>query len=417
MGGLFVGLVAPAVFRDFLELHWGLLLCAVLFAAVCFRDRFASMGRPGRWLAVVATVAGLVGLDFLMVRMNAKPVFHTEPYFLTSKALMVVRFAVIGLFVTVVAVMGALGAFRNFVGWRWVTITWMAAGSAALGVALVKQATSDTKAAVYRSRNFYGTLAITEQQKADTEEHRFVLQHGRITHGLQFTDPAKSRLPTTYYGHESGVGMALDAFTNRVRHVGVIGLGTGTIATHGRPGDRFRLYEINPEVISLAWSRFSYLTNSEAKIDVVLGDARLSLEKEPPQEFDVLALDAFSSDAIPVHLLTKEAFALYARHMRTNGIIAVHISNRYLDLEPVVLNLAKQFSYKVAAVEFDDEDKEDNSTETEWFYYSSTWMLLTNDPDVLTAPAIQKAVKIHQPSNRKIPLWTDDFASLFQVLE
>ncbi len=411
LGGLFVALAAPLLFVDFLELHWGLGLCAVLFTAVCFRDRLVSQSKAGRWLALVATVAGFVGLDFLLVWL------HRKYGILPGRSLLGVRIAVqcAGAAGLLWFVLG--GAWRGFRQWRWVTLAWMVCGTVALSWALRSQASEDNKTMVHRSRNFYGTLAVTEHSADDPSGHHFILQHGRITHGLQFTDPEKAKVPTSYYGHESGIGMALDAFTNQVRHVGVIGLGTGSITSHGRPGDRFRLYEINSAVTALATSRFTYLKDSAANTEVVLGDARLSMEREAPQQFDVLALDAFSSDAIPVHLLTKEALALYGRHMKTNGIIAVHISNRYLDLEPVVLNLAKHHGYNVATIEFDDEERDESSEESAWWFYSSTWMLLSHDEELLQRPEIQKIARKHKKHVRNIPLWTDDFASLFQVLE
>ena len=140
------------------------------------------------------------------------------------------------------------------------------------------------------------------------------------------------------------------------------------------------------------------------------GDARLSLEREPAQNFDLLALDAFSSDAIPVHLLTKEAFELYGRHLKPDGIIAAHISNHYLDLEPVVANLAHRFNYKLAVIDYDE-------LEDDWWLYSSTWILLTRDGSILNAPAILRAATPSKTNSVSIPLWTDDFASLFQVLK
>jgi spermidine synthase len=163
-------------------------------------------------------------------------------------------------------------------------------------------------------------------------------------------------------------------------------------------------------VRTLATTRFRYATSCAGKVEIAMGDARLSMERESPQRFDVLALDAFSSDAIPVHLLTKEAFDVYQRHLKTNAIVAVHISNHYLDLEPVVANLAKQFGYKMAIIDFDEDDEE-------WWFYSSTWILLTHDQNLFERPPIQEAKKRTRASTRKVPLWTDDFTSLFQILK
>jgi spermidine synthase len=191
--------------------------------------------------------------------------------------------------------------------------------------------------------------------------------------------------------------------------VGLVGLGTATLTAFGQSGDYFRIYEINPQVRTLAMTRFRYATNCPGKVDIAMGDARLSMERDSPQQFDLLALDAFSSDAIPVHLLTKEAFDVYQRHLKTNSIIVVHISNHYLDLEPVVANLAKQFGYKMAIIDYDENDEE-------WWLYSSTWILLSRDQNLLDQPAIKTAMKSNF-SKRKVPLWTDDFTSLFQILK
>jgi spermidine synthase len=189
----------------------------------------------------------------------------------------------------------------------------------------------------------------------------------------------------------------------------LVGLGTATLTAYGRPGDYFRIYEINPQVRTLATTRFRYATSCAGKVEIAMGDARLSMERDSPQGFDLLALDAFSSDAIPVHLLTKEAFDVYQRHLKTNAIVAVHISNHYLDLEPVVANLAKQFGYGMAIIDFDENDED-------WWLYSSTWILLTRDANLLEQPAIRDATKKSRLSKRNAPLWTDDFTSLFQIL-
>src|SRR5208337_1454432 len=141
---------------------------------------------------------------------------------------------------------------------------------------------------------------------------------------------------------------------------------------YGRAGDTFHIYEIDPAIRRLATSVFTYVARCPAKMEIAMGDARLSMEREPSQQFDLLALDAFSSDAIPVHLLTREAFELYGRHLKPNGVLAVHISNHYLDLEPVLANLARRFNYKAALIDYDETDET-------WWLYSSTWMLLTRD--------------------------------------
>ena len=192
-------------------------------------------------------------------------------------------------------------------------------------------------------------------------------------------------------------------------------MGTGTVAAFGRAGDTVRFYEINPDVLRVVSSPFSYLSNCAGKVEVVLGDARLSLEREAAQGFDLLTLDAFNSDAIPVHLLTREAFAVYERHVKTNGIIAVHISNTYLDLEPVVVNVAKHFGYQLAVIEQEDGIDEDEAEV--WWIYGSTWILLAHEGALIQSPVIQQASRAVKTNLAKLPLWTDDFGSLFQILE
>ena len=219
----------------------------------------------------------------------------------------------------------------------------------ALGVALWVQARRSGTGKVCRSRNFYGVLTVLKLQQSGVD--CFKLMHGRTAHGLQLADPARANWPTLYFTEKSGVGLAMRALPAAGRRIGVVGLGAGTLASYGRPGDSFRFYEINPEVERLARSRFTYLSNCLGNVEVVLGDARLSLEQEPGQQFDLLVLDAFSSDAIPVHLLTREAFAVYERHLETNGIIAVHVSNVSLNLAPVVAHLARHGNYQFAAID------------------------------------------------------------------
>ncbi len=192
--------------------------------------------------------------------------------------------------------------------------------------------------------------------------------------------------------------------------MGLLGLGTATFAAYAKAGDYLRIYEINPQVKEVATSRFSYLRQCEAGVEIALGDARLSMEREPPQHFDLLVLDAFSSDAIPVHLLTKESFEIYQRHLNTNAIIAVHISNHYLDLQPVVSNLARHFNYQMATIDYDENDEE-------WWLYGSTWILLSRDSNVIHSPAIQRAANTPRAAPHPLPLWTDDFTSLFQILK
>ena len=212
-------------------------------------------------------------------------------------------------------------------------IAWLLAFAATVALAIynTKQARWGVSDAVVLARNFYGALRINDTGKTADQDATRQLTHGTINHGEQFLDPKRRREPTTYYGPASGIGMVLrDLSGGGPIKVGVIGLGTGTIAAYGRAGDTYRYYEINPLVIQIARRYFTYLSDTKAKVEIALGDARLSLEREQPQNFDVLAVDAFSSDSIPVHLLTREAFALYLRHLKPDG------NPRHSCLKPVL---------------------------------------------------------------------------------
>ena len=263
------------------------------------------------------------------------------------------------------------------------------------------------------SRNFYGTLKVFDYYADDDEDHYKLLLHGATTHGFQFVKPEKSVMATTYYGENSGIGRALDHLPAKPRKIGLVGLGTGSLAVYGQEGDTLRIYEINPDVEKLARTQFSYLENCRAKVTVVMGDARLMMEdelaKKQPQQFDLLALDAFSSDAIPVHLLTKEAFDLYLQHLKPDGVIAVHVSNRYLNLRPVVEKLAEKFGMSCAVV-YDDNDPN-------WWIYATTWVLVSRNKDFLTQAAIADVTEAPEKTKRPAPLWTDDFASLYSIMK
>jgi len=261
-------------------------------------------------------------------------------------------------------------------------------------------------------RNFYGALKVEDSGSATDLDAVRTLTHGTINHGNQFLNIARRRWPTTYYGPNTGVGVAIrDKNKSHAVRIGVIGLGTGTIAAYGRLGDYVRYYEINPLVRWIAHTQFTYLDDCPGKVDVAMGDARLSLERElkdsGSENFDVLAVDAFSSDAIPVHLLTKEAMQLYFRHLAPDGVLAVHISNRYLDLQPVVEGEARALGKLSRNIDTDNDDAVD--------VFSATWVLVFApgsgfQPEELTGSADIK-------SRRQVRLWTDDYSNLFRVVK
>ena len=228
------------------------------------------------------------------------------------------------------------------------------------------------------TRNFYGILRVKDQADDHSKDKIRKLVHGRIVHGSQFLSAAGRRQATTYYAPDSGVGRALRQHQiNQPREIGVVGLGAGTLAVYGRAGDHMRFYEINPEVIRLANEHFWYLSDCPAEVTVVLGDARLTLEQEEARDFDLLVLDAFSGDAIPVHLLTAEAMQLYTRHLAADGILAIHISNLHFDLQPVVQGLADQFGFIARSCENNPVDYPGA--------FRSLWMLLGRDASTVNA--------------------------------
>jgi SAM-dependent methyltransferase len=256
-------------------------------------------------------------------------------------------------------------------------------------------------------RNFYSSLRTTDEVREEGTVRKLI--HGTINHGEQFVDDDKRRRPIAYFGPKAGIVLALEALRHPGMRVGIMGLGTGTMAAWGRPGDLYRFYEINPQVVELAQSEFSYLRDSDARIELVLGDGRLALEREAPQGFDLLAADAFSSDSVPMHLMTREALELYARHVRPGGVIVFNVTNRYLDLAPVVRRLADSLGLHARLVSHQPDDGE-------YQLYSSTdFVLVTSDPKVFEQPQLKEVAQaIGVPS--KVSVWTDDFNNLLQAL-
>lgn len=348
LGGAFVALVCPVVFATYVESNLVLVGGFLLGVAVL----------ANWWWSARRTTTGRIGL---------------------------------ALAATVCAVAGGLVAYQLRMG----------------------ETSSDSKTVV-ACRNFYGVLSVLQEGDPGSETERRLLYNGRILHGVQFLSPDRQDEATTYYNTDSGVGLTLTNF-DRVgaMRVGVVGLGSGTLATYGRPGDVYRFYEINPQVVELSQTYFTFVKDSQAKVEIVLGDARLSMERElndgKPQKYDVLALDAFSGDAIPAHLLTVEAFGIYLKQVRPDGVIAVHTSNRYLDLCPIVALLAKHYDLQVVTIEADDEGGVGDS--------SSEWMLVTRNTAFLDSVAIEEVSEPVDVPGPDIHVWTDHFSNLYQILQ
>lgn len=254
------------------------------------------------------------------------------------------------------------------------------------------------------ARNFYGSLKVEKEISNGSVRTPRQLIHGRIVHGAQnVLSPRRNLEPTAYYGRQSGVGLMIShANQSPERHIGVIGMGIGTVAAYGRPGDRYRFYEINPTVVEFANAYFTFLARCPASKTCAIGDARLILERETPQNFDVLVLDAFSGDAIPVHLLTREAFEVYLRHLAPQGALACHISNVHFDLRPVLAGIADDFQLATLQI--------DSAGQPSAFQTDATWIILARKPDQLPAvpgSTLDQVRRIH---------WTDDQNNLFDVL-
>jgi hypothetical protein len=350
LGGVFVALLAPAVFTTYAEYPLGLGFSCLLAAV--------GWGRSRAWTAYAArpywVIAPLAGLA-------------------------------IGLLVSIV--------------------TW----------------TSDADPQVQaRFRNFYGILRVQEQ--IDGNGPKRLLTHGRVTHGFQYLDPAKRAWPTMYFGPSSGIGLAmrrhprreLGGAAGRALRAGVIGLGAGTIAAYARAGDTLRFYELNPQVAWVADQYFTFEKDAPGGIELVLGDARVQLERElaagQGQQYDVFAVDAFSSGAIPTHLLTRECAEIYRRHLKPDGLLLFHISNQAVDLVPVVRGLAEALGLQAVLVETSPDESRGISR--------STWMILTSNEAFLQQQEVSAAVASSASgASPGVLAWTDDFASLWPVLK
>jgi len=260
------------------------------------------------------------------------------------------------------------------------------------------------------ARNFYGTLRVKDfgDEKSDTGTRR--LMHGVIMHGEQFLAPDRRMQPTTYYGPDSGIGriIAVKSETSPAINVGIVGLGAGTLAVYGRKGDNYRFHEINPQVIDVAMKEFTYLTSTPAKIENLLGDARLTMEREPAQNYDVLAIDAFSSDSIPTHLMTQQAMGVYLKHMKPDGVIAFHVTNRFLHLAPVVKRIADEHGLHTVLISNDPDDGSD--------FAKTDWVLVSRSEKALADTRISGS-KSEIGEIPGLRLWTDSFNNLFKILK
>lgn len=277
-----------------------------------------------------------------------------------------------------------------------------------------------TDTPLHQARNFYGTVYVKERRYRDDPGRDYrVFYSGQVMHGIQYLDPAKRRQPTSYYAQDSGIGETLAYAQARqpALRVAVIGLGVGTLAAYGRSGDDYDLYEINPQVVDVAKRWFDNLENCQARTRIILGDARLKLEELPADvRYDVIALDAFSGDSVPIHLLTREAFQSYRKHLKPGGFIAVHITNSYLNLYPVVRRQAEELGMGFRN-KYQDEDPERRILGNHYVVITDDREYLARYPSVNRQhrDAAGKLVREEDPNLPNVPLWTDHFSSLTPI--
>ena len=412
-----VGFIAPHLFRSNYELELGMALCAAVTLGALANHpdpRWMRGLLPGSRLLPAALASLLAGYLGFLYRDQVLSGVHWAVHLFAKHWQPADRFDTCMLLLVLLWFAGVLLVLKRGFRMDWLSQQGLRPFAVEL-VALVligylgyEVGHSNTG---YRKmvRNFYGALKVMDSgSPAELDSIRCLL-HGTINHGEQFLNPARHGLPTTYYAEESGVGIAIrdkQLADGRMR-VGVIGLGTGTTAAYGRAGDYYRFYEINPLVRGIAETDFTFLKGCPCELDVAIGDARLSLEREAPENFDVLAVDAFSSDSIPVHLLTREAMQLYFRHLKPDGILAVHISNRYLDLRPVVDGTSRATGLIARLVVNGDNDDRD--------VLSSEWVLATAPVPGFDANIASRSIIID--SVKTVRLWTDEYSNLFQILK
>ena len=258
-------------------------------------------------------------------------------------------------------------------------------------------------------RNFYGRLQVVNDGDPRSDPNAWrVLVHGTINHGAQSYNPEYRKLPVTYFCPDSGVGRGFAALGNGPHRIGMLGLGCGTVAAYGRSGDTLRIYEINPQVLGLARTQFSFLRDSAAVVQVALGDGRLSLESEESQQFDILVVDVFSGDSVPVHMLTREAMATFFRHLKPGGILAINITNRYLNLKPVIERGATAFGKVAFAYAFEPQGDD-------FLCFGCDWALILDPATLQKHPELETNGDRLRPTS-KFRAWTDDFSNMFQIL-
>ena len=338
MGGLFVALGAPRLFRTYLEMPIAVGMCAFLVSMAVWRK---SNGEPSPFWFRSVLLCAAAGFAFYLGR---NELASRRPYLLIA-------------------------------------------------------------------RNFYGVLSVRDDPPQEDSPGQRVLIHGTINHGTEVQLPGAGRIATSYFGTGTGISRAIRAKgESGPLRIGILGLGAGVTATLARPQDTLHYYEINPLVVDIATNQFDFLKECPADKKILMGDGRLVLENLPSSEnLDVLAMDAFSSDSVPLHLLTREAYQLYLRHLKPDGVLIINISNRYLDLETPVARAAAEMGWHALVVADDGEG--------EAYYTASTFIVLSHSAEFFKHrffSGYSGSVAVNRPAFRT---WTDDYSNIIQILK
>jgi spermidine synthase len=391
--------------KAYLGLYWQLsvYLSALFFGCMICNGELVKLKPPATeltWFYLIISLGGVSGS--IAVAVLAPLIFSDFYEFQIS-------LMTAGLLMFIIIWYQSNKQFRSGIlrKWAYLVSIWLVAG-----LALIVEAVHSRQDVINIHRNFFGTLKVSELYSTNPQRHQYLLNNGDVIHGFQLLRKDLMKLPTSYYGENSGGGLAMRYLTGeKGRKIGIIGLGTGTLAVYGKKDDVIRFYEINPAIIRIAKEQFTFLSETEARIEILEGDARLLLEREKTQHYDLLIVDAFSNDSIPVHLLTIEAIKLYFKHLNPNGILSIHLSNRYLDLRPVIRTAAEELKVEWGLIE-------DTSPTSEYFRtLPSIWMLMSRNDQFFKLPSIKKTVNRKNIAVSRVRLWTDDYTALFPLIK
>ncbi len=409
LGGLFVSLGAPRVFTSFAEWPISLIVVAALACYILLRS-VLKVKRVWEWLLVVVITSLTCLVAWVLIQNGLLTQAELqEKLKINLMPSPVMIYSALGIIALCMAVLAFRIIRRGSMRPALVSIT-MLGLLFTLVLLMMTDLGFKRDEKLERVRNFYGMLSVTEDYDTGLDMKYRQLSNGGIIHGMQNLGPALREEPTTYYGRHTGIGKALESLKDRPdARIGVVGMGAGTVSCYAKSGQTLRFYDINPDVVRIAKKYFTYLDDAEkrgAKVEIVIADARLALDREQSQHFDVLLLDAFSGDSVPVHLLTREAFAIYDRHMKPDGIIAVHITNSYLVLAPVIEKIATDAGFKMTRI----------ATESDGDHDSTDYILVTRNEAFLKATPpelLGDEIELKQD----VRLWTDRYHNLLRILD